>query len=819
MGYALSELIDAAASQKVLDSFCDVAGVAAAIIAPSGAVLVGSRWQRICTDFHRRCPATLERCIESDTVLANKAMQGPEYCIYQCRNGLTDAASAVAVQGEHVANVFVGQFLLAPPNFDEFRARARRHGFDEDAYLEALREVPVISEADLHPILGFLVNFAEMVAAMGLERIRQLEVQRRLRDSEQRYRNVIDWATDALYLARPDGVLVDVNEAACEALDYTREELLRMRVHDVDPGSASGETVPLAEIVGSLQPRRPVTVETFHRRRDGATFPVEVRVGRLELGGEPFVLGLARDITDRKRAEEALRESEQRMELALLGGDLATWDWNVVTGEVLLNERWARMLGYEVDELEPSVDMWQRLLCPDDRAMVMEALEAHLRGETESYEVECRLRHKSGEWVWVLDKGRVIRRADDGAPLRACGTHLDITARKRQEEERERLESQLRQAQRMEAVGQLAGGVAHDFNNLLQAILGYGDMALDEIEEGSPAGEHVAEILKAGSRAAALVSQLLAFSRRQVLRMEDLDLNEVIADVMKMLRRVIGEHVTIEFTPGYALGGVRADRGQLEQILVNLCVNARDAMPSGGRLGISASNVAIGEEFRETHAWAEPGDYVLLTVTDTGCGMDQATLASAFEPFFTTKDVGQGTGLGLSTVYGLVKQHGGMVHAYSEVGLGTTMKVYLPRVEAESAQQSMAERPVAGGTETILLAEDDETVRRLSSAILQTAGYNVLTATDGEEALRVFAERLDDVDLVVLDVMMPKLGGRAVLERMRESRPGLRAVFASGYSMSAIPPGLVLGEDVPLVQKPATRNDLLRAVRKALDGR
>jgi PAS domain S-box-containing protein len=394
----------------------------------------------------------------------------------------------------------------------------------------------------------------------------------------------------------------------------------------------------------------------------------------------------------------------------------------------------------------------------------------------------------------------------------------DATARKQAEADREKLEAQLRQSQKMEAVGELAGGIAHDFNNLLQVILGYSDLVLFKIEEDSPIRASIEQILKAGHRSKTLVQQLLAFSRRQVLQMKDVNLNDIITDLMKMVRRVIGEHISLKVLAANDLGIVNADPGQIEQILMNLCVNARDAMENGGTIMIETENVGIDESYCETHTWAMPGRYILLSVTDTGCGMDDEILNKVFEPFFTTKGVSEGTGLGLSTVYGLVKQHQGMVDVYSEVGKGTVFKIYLPRVERSASKvEEKAEGTVPGGTETILYAEDDEQVRNLSQSILEQAGYTVLTACDGEDALRVFADYDGKIDLALLDVMMPKLGGRAVYEQIRKSHPEIHVLFSSGYSMSAIHTNFVLDKDVALIQKPYQRKDLLHRVRDVLN--
>jgi PAS domain S-box-containing protein len=424
--------------------------------------------------------------------------------------------------------------------------------------------------------------------------------------------------------------------------------------------------------------------------------------------------------------------------------------------------------------------------------------------------------------------GRIINRKKNGAlfteevtisPVRnVSGESVSHVAIKRDITRESELENQLRQSQKMEAIGLLAGGVAHDFNNLLQAILGHGELALTEVAADSSVGSSIGEILTAGGRAATLVRQLLAFSRRQVLRMEDVDLNFSINDTSKMLRRVIGEHITLNVVPSHDLGIVRADPGQIGQILMNLCVNARDAMPTGGTITIETENVQLDETFSNTHSWATPGHYVLLSVTDTGCGMEKETLSEIFEPFFTTKDVGEGSGLGLSTVYGLIKQHEGMIHVYSELSTGTTFKIYLPLAKyAEKAAEEVRETPVIGGTETILLAEDETSIRNVSKLMLEKEGYTVLTACDGEEALKVYAKHSSEIDMLLLDVMMPKVGGRAVYDHVHKLRPKIPVLFASGYSMHTIDTSFVLEENLTLINKPFRRDDLLRKIRHVLD--
>lgn len=390
-------------------------------------------------------------------------------------------------------------------------------------------------------------------------------------------------------------------------------------------------------------------------------------------------------------------------------------------------------------------------------------------------------------------------------------TFVDVTKLKR-------LEKQLLQAQKMEAIGQLAGGVAHDFNNILQAINGYTELAQYALDTAHPAMSSLEEISKAAGRATKLVSQLLAFSRRQIIEPTHLDLNEVIGNLIGMLERIIGEHIRLVFIPGHQIGSVRADRTMIEQVLLNLSVNARDAMPEGGRLTIETENVLFDSEYCEQNPWAKRGRYLLLSVTDTGCGMDTSTLERVFEPFFTTKNAGKGTGLGLSMVYGIIRQHEGMVRAYSEVGKGTTFKVYLPISgrPVESVGTKIENLPV-GGTETILVAEDDASLRDLARQTLERSGYNVLLAVNGAEALELFQKSTVRVSLLLLDVVMPELGGREVFDKIHADYPHLPVLFASGYSENAIHTNFVLQEGMKLLRKPYNTADLLHAVRNALD--
>jgi len=396
----------------------------------------------------------------------------------------------------------------------------------------------------------------------------------------------------------------------------------------------------------------------------------------------------------------------------------------------------------------------------------------------------------------------------------------EMVSRIKADEHRQELESQLLQSQKMESIGQLAGGIAHDFNNLLVAILGYSELTLSNLDKDSINYENVEQIMGAGERAKVLVRQLLAFSRQQVLELTDLNVNTVLADLGLMIERVIGEHITLRVIENAELQTIRADRGQLEQIILNLCVNSRDAMGDGGTLTIEMENQEIDAEFCETYTWASPGSFVKLSVTDNGCGMDSETQDRIFDPFFTTKKMGEGTGLGLSTVFGLVSQHNGLINVYSEVNIGTTFKIYFPAVSVEESREQRT--PIDflhAGAGTVLFADDDELVRGVTDRILSNSGYTVIMARDGVEAIELFEQYKSEIDFVLLDVVMPKLGGRAVAEHIDKEHPELPILFCSGYSSDAIHTNFVLEKGMQLIQKPYHREDLLTKIRELMKKR
>ncbi len=566
------------------------------------------------------------------------------------------------------------------------------------------------------------------------------------------------------------------------------------------------------EIVGASTIARDVTElnlieEELRRYRGSLEQMVAERTAELQKRN----MELRRAVAEREEVQKALEASEQRFRLAAQAVSDIICEWDLATGSVEWFGDVDTMLGFEPGEFPRTFDAWMERIHPDDLPYVRDMVEM-ARSSTQPLAREFQIQRKDGSWRYWSVCGLPVR-GSEGRLERWIGACRDIT-------ERRTIDERLRQTQKMEAIGQLAGGVAHDSNNILMAIMGHVSFVKGQVSSANPQlHEDLVEIEHACKRASGLTRQLLAFSRREIIEPRHINLNELVARMLKMLKRVIREDIEIQFMAGHELGTVLVDRGRIEQVLMNLCVNANDAMPEGGRLMIETENVLISSEYCRTHPYVEPGRYVQLSVTDSGCGMDKKTLDRVFEPFFTTKEPGKGTGLGLATVYGIIKQHGGAINAYSEPGKGTTFKIYLPMVDREAVQiGNKIVGPVRGGSETILVAEDDESVRNTAKRILEGAGYTVIVAADGLEAVETFKAHADEISLALLDVVMPKAGGRKVGEQIQSIDPTVRILFASGYTANGIHTQFVLEEGLHLIQKPYDPDSLLRKVRQLLDG-
>jgi PAS domain S-box-containing protein len=678
-----------------------------------------------------------------------------------------------------------------------------------------------------------------------------------LRESEAHKRAILESSMDCIITIDGAGKVVDWNPAAEKTFGYTQEQAIGKEMAGLiiprrfRERHRQGLARCLATGKGRMLGKR---LELNGQRSDGSEFPVELTINRMETEGVPMFTGYVRDITERKKAENrlsaqyavtrALAESNTVSEGASkllqavcesLGweyGSLWTVDRN---SNVLRCSQVWHALGPQAAEFErtnrlsvfpPGTGLSGKVWNDSQTAWIPDLVtDTNFPGAAAAAKAglhsACAFPVRLGaEILGVVEfLSRSIREPDPDllAMMVTIGSQIgQFIERKRVEEALDESEEQLRQSQKLEAIGQLAGGVAHDFNNLLTVIGGYSSMLLGKLPEDSSYISSVDEIKKASDRAGALTRQLLAFSRKQILQPKVLDLNVVVTDLEKMVRRLIGEDIDLLIITSPVLGKVKADPGQIEQVLLNLIVNARDAMPKGGKLTIETRNTAHSEEYAQRHV-SLPGRYVMLAVSDTGSGIDPAIQPRVFEPFFTTKGSGQGTGLGLATVYGIVKQSGGNIWIYSEVGNGSTFKVYLPRVDEAPEEEQAASKSIPKGTETVLLVEDEEQVRSILKRILEEQGYSVLAASNGDEALEISKNFELDIKLMITDVVMPQMSGRELSERLQAVRPGVPVIFMSGYTDDAIVRHGLLDEKLNFIQKPFDSASVARKVREVLD--
>ena len=632
------------------------------------------------------------------------------------------------------------------------------------------------------------------------------------RESGARFRGLLEAAPDAMVVVNQAGEIVLLNLQAEKQFGYRRDELVGQQVKNIIPEGFAERLIAddLRSAADALAQQIGTGIELSARRKDGSRFPIEIMLSPLESAEEILVTAAIRNISVRKKAEEHLAQMEARYRGLLEAAPDAMVVVNQAGEIVLLNLQAERQFGFQRDELvgQPVTRIipegFAERLIADDLRSAADALAQQIGTGLE-----------------------LIGRRNDGtefpmeimlSPLESAEGIL-VTAAIRDISVRKAVEAQLLQAQKLESVGQLAAGLAHDFNNLLTAIHGYGELLGQGLPDGDPRRADLNEILRAADRAAEMTRQLIAFSRRQILRPRVLDPAEIVEGIVPMLRRLMGEHITLVTHKEPDLGNVKADPSQLEQVILNLAVNARDAMPEGGELTIETANVELDSKYARAHPEVGPGRYVLLSFTDTGVGMDPDTEARAFEPFFTTKEPGNGTGLGLATVYGIVKQSSGSIYLYTEPGRGTTFKIYLPRVEeaAAAVTEAVTVRPTTPGSETILLVEDNAAVRGFCRRVLEEQSYTVLEATSGAAALPLAASQIGSLDLLVTDVVMPGMQGHQLADRLWADRPDMPVLYISGFTENPVMSHGISRREVAFLPKPFTAEALGRAVRDAID--
>ncbi len=617
-------------------------------------------------------------------------------------------------------------------------------------------------------------------------------------EAEERYRRLFDSMADPVYIFDfLTNTIETANPAWCREFGYELSEAVGMEMlkcsAEPEKSRAGIEATVRSPEAAFLIPLR------WMKRKDGSTFPTEISGSRFRIRGRVKVIGMVRNITTRRKAEQDLIESEAKFRQLAESIQEVFWISSPDSGTIhYVSPAYEKIWGRTPESLYAHPAQWIESMHPDDRATIVERLRSKARGE---YQAEYRIIRPDGSTRWIRDRGFPVEESD-GRLSRMAGIAMDIT-------EQRQLSQQLSQSQKLEAIGRLAGGVSHDFNNMLTAIIGYADVLKESFPKDDQRAADLDEIRKTAERAASLTRQLLAFSRQQVMEPRVLSMNVLILETKNMLQRLIGEDIGITHVLPDDLGTVYADPGQLGQVILNLMVNACDAMPNGGRISIETKNARL-----------ETGEYVMLSIADTGEGIDPKNLPKIFEPFFTTKETGKGTGLGLSTVYGIVQQCGGVVTVESEVGVGTTFRIYIPRAQEtattyQGARAANTEK--VRGVGAILLVEDEEAVRRLATRILAGCGYTVSAAATPGEALRLIRKPGAHFDLLITDVMMPEMNGQVLAEKVLEVLPGLKMLFMSGYTDEAIAHKGLLAPGLNFLGKPFSAITLSHKVKEVLE--
>ena len=761
----------------------------------------------------------VEKALDSERALLRTLIDNLPDLIYTKDTAgrlVLNNAAHVHFLGANRAEEVIGKTV-----FDFFpRAIAEQYFTDEQTIMRTGQARIEYEEprADRHGVCGWVLTTkvplraadGQITGLVGVSRdiTERKQTEDALRASEARFRQLVEHSPDAIFVEDLAGNVLDVNAAACQLHGLSREELIGKNVTDLVPASQREQV--RAQYPGlARESAQIIEGESVHA--DGRIIPVELRATGIDYGGQPAVLLHVRDITERRRAEQHMREAQGRYQTLVEQLPAITYMAEFGDGRWLyVSPQIESLLGFSVAKWMTEKCPWLEHVHADDRPQVL-AAEAVCQSTGEKFVAEYRMKARDGHVVWFSDHAVVVR-DEAGQPRHLHGVMFDITGRKG-------LEEQLSQAHKMDAVGRLAGGVAHDFNNILTTILGYSELILRRTGD-ERTRDNATEIKKAADRAASLTRQLLAFSRKQTLQPQVLDLNAIVGEMDRMLSRLITEAIHLDVRVDPAVWRVKADPGQIQQVIMNLAVNARDAMPSGGTLAIETGNVVLDEHYVRHHADACAGEHVMLAVSDTGSGISREVKEHLFEPFFTTKGLGQGTGLGLATCYGIVKQSGGHISVYTELGRGTTFKIYLPRA-VEVAEVALTPGTGAGaprGEERVLLVEDEVPVRELSALVLRDLGYRVVEACDGDEAMRLAKEPgRKSFDLLFTDLVMPRVGGKELAYWFRLTHPSTRVLFTSGYPEKAMAHNGELVAGIAFLHKPYTPDLLARKVREVLD--
>ncbi len=800
--------------QRLQDEFARATSVASVITDPDGRPLTRpSQFTDLCNRIIRGTEKGLANCYRSDAVLGGQHTTGPivRHCL---SGGLWDAGASIVVGGHHVANWLIGQVRDESQTDEQMRAYAREIGADESAFMEAFNRVPAMSKKHFDQIAAMLFTLAGQLSAMAYQNFMQArfiserrQSENSLRQSEIRFRELVELAVDGILLGDHQGKIISANQVFCDMLGMTAEQVLGKHIGELPFDADNMREHPFR--FDLLQQGQTVDMQRILIRPDGQRVYIDMRTKMMPDGTYQSII---RDNSQNRLVSEALRSTNELFSLFMHHSPIYTF----------------------IKEVSPTES---RVLQASDNFVDMIGQSGRdIQGKTmkELFPADFAAKISADDWA-VVQSGQVLRLEEElngrfyttikfpiiqGDRTLLAGYTIDISERKQAEQEREKLQNQLLQAQKMESVGRLAGGVAHDFNNMLGVILGHTDLGLNKLEAGHAVVKNLDEIRKAAERSANLTKQLLAFARKQTIIPKVLDINATVEGMLHMLERLIGEDIDLIWRPGKNVLPVRIDPSQVDQVLANLCINSRDAVSGNGRITIESDTVVIDGEDLPAYPDAHKGEYVRLIVSDNGSGMDAETKSHLFEPFFTTKEVGRGTGLGMATVYGIIRQNDGFISVYSEPGQGTSIKVYFPCYR-EKPEAVLDREPVAAaehGQATILLVEDEPAILEMTGLILEDLGYTVLTAANPVQAIEIARNYPQRIDLLITDVIMPEMNGRELTRNLLSLYPGLKRIFMSGYTAEVIAHHGVLEDGVHFIQKPFTIQELGAKISEVLSG-
>ncbi|MBF0528410.1 MAG: PocR ligand-binding domain-containing protein [Deltaproteobacteria bacterium] len=821
----LGNILDTPAIQSMLDDYTKSTNIATAILDLKGNVLVATGWRDICTKFHRVHPLCSKYCTESDLFLAQNVRQG-EYVAYQCKNNLWDVVTPLYIGGKYVGNIYTGQFLYDDQdlNIEIFADQAARYGFDPEAYLTALRAVPRISRDQADIQMDFLVKFTDMISKLSLSNLKlakimaeQKKIDAALRQSEKHFRLLTKHSPIPIVISNEYHDIEYVNDRFTAVLGYTVDDIPNLETwwRSAYPDEKYRREVSAIwqkAVEAATREQTDITPQVFKMVcKDGSTRIVEMF--GTDIGNRHLVL--LNDITERKAAEEALKESEELFRLIF---DTSPDSIGLVHLEddlyVSVNNGYTALTGFTREEvIGKSSEEIGEFVIPGERPHLKKILLE--KGCFDNLEIK--VRRKDGVVVTALLSARLIS-LKGSSHIVFVGR--DISKIKQAEEERQKLENQLRQSQKMEAIGTLAGGIAHDFNNILAAIIGNAEMAMMNVGSIRKQRDNLDQILKSGMRAKDLVRQILEFSRRGENNFKPIQLAPIIQDALKLLRSSLPTTIELIHDIDDQPLTIHGNPTQIQQILMNLCTNAAHAMQErGGILQVGLSLQQLDYPICFPFEGLAAGPYACLMVRDTGCGMDDALKERIFEPFFTTKNQREGTGLGLSVVYGIVKSYGGKISVYSEVGKGSTFRVYLPLSVNEAAEQPETEiKTLPRGVERVLLVDDEDAIVRVGMDILQHLGYQATGLTSSREALALFRERPYDFDLLITDQTMPHLTGSELAKEILKIRSEMPILLCTGFNQLTSTDKLSAMGIKRLILKPFIVKEMAETIRAVLDG-